>query len=108
MADTKGALGLWRERCSVRSYEWVLLVWSVLAGGLWGGFALPLAFEYPPSNFAHWIALWPVWLDLQLHSRLSMAFWNPILESSIVGAAGACIVAYVLLTIIHIREEAGR
>jgi hypothetical protein len=33
-----------------------------------------------------------------------MASWNPILESSIVGAAGACIVAYMSLTISHIRE----
>ena len=105
MADTDfRRLELWRDRCSVRSYEWVVVVWGALVGGMWGGFALALAFEYPPRNIAHWIAVWPAWLALELHSHVSMASWNPILESSIVGAAGACVVAYMSLTISHIRE----
>jgi len=71
---------------------------------VWGGVAFSLAFDAMPSNAPQWIALWPVWLDFQLRSQISTAFWNPILEPSIIGAAGACAVVYILLTFSHIRE----
>jgi hypothetical protein len=99
-----GRLDLWRDRCSARGYEWVVYVWAALAGGVWGGLAVPLAFEFEPNNAVLWLALWPGWLDFQLRSHLSTIGWNPIVESAIIGAVGACLVAYMVLTVSHVRE----
>jgi hypothetical protein len=51
------------------------------------------------------LGVWPAWLDLELRSLVSStAFWNPILEPSIIGALGGCVLAYVALTVSHIRD----
>jgi hypothetical protein len=72
---------------------------------LWGGLVNPFVIGVEPSNPLQWLALWPGWLDLQLRSLVvSTAFWNPIVEPSFIGMLGACVVAYILLTISHFRE----
>jgi len=100
-----GRLGLWRDSLAVRRYEWVVYAWSAGVGAVWGGIADPFTFGYDPSNRLEMLGVWPAWLDLELRSLASStAFWNPILETSIIGAIGGCVVAYVLLTISHARE----
>lgn len=66
---------------------------------LWAGVA-------NPSNPMQWLAVWPAWLDLQVRLILSTtAYWNPVLEPSIIGAIGGCVVAYLLLTASHLRAS---
>jgi hypothetical protein len=93
------------QSCGIRGYEWVIYAWSAGVGALWGGLVNPFVSGVEPSNPLQWLALWPGWLDLQLRSLVgSTAFWNPIVEPSFIGMVGACVVAYMLLTISHIRE----
>jgi hypothetical protein len=100
-----GQFGLWLERFSIRGYEWVVYAWSAGVGALWGGLVNPFVIGVEPSNPLVWLVLWPGWLDLQLRSLVvSTAFWNPIVEPSVIGMVGACVVAYMLLTISHVRE----
>ena len=105
MADANfGRLEMWRESLSIRGYEWVVCAWSAGFGAVWGGIGFSFAFDSQPTAL-EWLVLWPVWLDVQIRSQFSMAFWNPILESSIIGAIGGFVVAYVLLTISHVRDS---
>jgi hypothetical protein len=93
------------QSCGIRDYEWVVYAWSAGVGALWGGLVNPFAFGIRPGNALAWLSLWPGWLDIQLRSLVvSTAFWNPIVEPSVIGMVGACVVAYMLLTISHIRE----
>lgn len=101
-----GRLDLWRDSLTIRGYEWFVYAWSAGVCALWAGVAKPFSFEYQPSNALQWLAVWPAWLDLQVRLLLSTtAYWNPILEPSIIGAIGGCAVAYLLLTVSHLRDS---
>ena len=74
----------------------------------WSGGALAMVITFEKSagdGLVRWVALWPASADLAIRSELSTTWlWQPILESSVIGAFGVCAAAYALVSISHIRE----
>ena len=90
----------------VRSYERIFYALCALAGLVWGALAMVITFEKSAGDgLVRWVALWPASADLAIRSELSTTWlWQPILESSVIGAFGVCAAAYALVSISHIRE----
>ena len=109
-----GRSRLWWEPLQVRAYERAVYGLVALMGASWGGFAVGLFFQFPPSSapggVLSWIFLWPAWLDLWFFR--SEVVVSPALQSdawllsqaAIIGAIGGCAAAYGALTVTHLRE----